>query len=83
MQPVNPFEYGGVVGPDAFCNRHQEQADLTRAAENGDRLFVYAERRMGKTSLVKRGLAALDRDARAQEPSPSGPHACPLRPCRR
>lgn len=62
MQPVNPFEYGGVVGPDAFCNRHQEQADLTRAAENGDRLFVYAERRMGKTSLVKRVLAALDPD---------------------
>ena len=62
MQPVNPFEYGGVVGPDAFCNRHQEQVDLARAAENGDRLFVYAERRMGKTSLVKRVLNALDPD---------------------
>ena len=59
---LNPFEYGGVVGPDAFCNRHQELTDLARAAENGDRLFVYAERRMGKTSLVKRVLAALDPD---------------------
>lgn len=57
---INPFEYGGIVGPDAFCNRDQERADLGRAAENGERLFVYAERRMGKTSLVKRVLASLD-----------------------
>ena len=59
---LNPFEYGGVVGPEAFCNRTAERADLSRAAENGDRLFVYAERRMGKTSLVRRVLAALDPD---------------------
>ncbi len=57
---INPFEYGGIVGPDSFCNRDQERADLARAAENGERLFVYAERRMGKTSLVKRVLAGLD-----------------------
>lgn len=56
---VNPFEYGGVVGADAFCNRTRELAELRRAAENGDRLLVYAERRMGKTSLVKRAVGAL------------------------
>ncbi|MEL6612215.1 MAG: ATP-binding protein [Bacteroidota bacterium] len=60
---VNPFEYGGVVGADAFCNRTQELADLRRAAENGDRLLVYAERRMGKTSLVKRAVGALPGEA--------------------
>lgn len=50
----NPFEYGGIVGPGAFCNREEELKDLRRAVENGDRLLVYAERRMGKTSLVRR-----------------------------
>lgn len=59
---VNPFEYGGVVGSAAFCNRTQELADLRRAAENGDRLLVYAERRMGKTSLVKRMVGFLPSD---------------------
>ncbi len=53
---INPFQYGGVVGPDAFCNRDRELADLRRAAENAERVFVYAERRLGKTSLIKRVL---------------------------
>jgi hypothetical protein len=61
MEQINPFRYGGIVGPDAFCNRKQEMTDLRRAAENGERLFVYAERRMGKTSLMKRVLQRLDR----------------------
>ncbi len=56
---INPFHYGGIVGEDAFCNRKQELADLGRAAENGDRTLVYAERRMGKTSLIRRVLARL------------------------
>lgn len=55
----NPFEYGGIVGPDAFCNRETEQKDLRRAAENGDRLLIYAERRMGKTSLVRNVMGQL------------------------
>ncbi len=55
----NPFEFGGIVQQHAFCNRKQELRDLRRAAENGDRLLVYAERRMGKTSLVKKVLAGL------------------------
>lgn len=56
----NPFRYGGIVGQDAFCNREQELSDLLRAMENGDRLFVLSERRMGKTSLVKLALGQLD-----------------------
>jgi hypothetical protein len=60
MEPrVNPFQYGGVVGPEAFCNRQQELRDLRRAVINGERLFVYSERRMGKTSLVQQVLAGL------------------------
>jgi len=54
----NPFEYGGVVTADAFCNREKELADILRAIENCEKLFIYSERRFGKTSLV---LLALQR----------------------
>ena len=55
----NPFQYGGIVLGEAFCNRKQEQADLIRAMENGEKLFVYSERRLGKTSLVQAVLNQL------------------------
>jgi hypothetical protein len=55
----NPFEYGGVVAGDAFCNRKTEQADLARAIRNHEKLFVFSERRFGKTSLVQAVLASL------------------------
>ena len=55
----NPFKYGGIVDQDSFCNREKELAHLKRAIENGDRLFLYSERRFGKTSLVKRVLQQL------------------------
>jgi hypothetical protein len=58
---TNPFRYGGVVGRETFCNRKQEIGDLLRAAENGDRLFLYAERRVGKTSLALQMMRNLDR----------------------
>lgn len=57
----NPFTYGGVVGAEAFCNRRRELTDLKRFIENGDRVFLYSERRLGKTSLVKRALEQLPR----------------------
>jgi hypothetical protein len=55
----NPFQYGGVVGSDAFCNRTHELTDLVRAMKNGEKMFVYSERRFGKTSLVKLALSKL------------------------
>jgi len=55
----NPFEYGGVVGSRAFCNRAEELRDLRRTIDNGGRLFLYAERRMGKTSLMRHLLDRL------------------------
>jgi hypothetical protein len=55
----NPVQYGGVIGGDAFCNRRRERADLLRAMENGEKLFVYSERRLGKTSLVRLVLEKL------------------------
>ncbi|WP_168566043.1 AAA family ATPase [Crateriforma spongiae] len=56
---VNPFSYGGIVGNGAFCNRTRELADLTDMMKSAGRSFVYAERRMGKTSLILRALAKL------------------------
>jgi len=53
---INPFQYGGVVGKESFCNRRKELKALVRAMENGERFFVYSERRMGKTSLVRLAL---------------------------
>ena len=55
----NPFEYGGVVSGDAFCNRQKEIGDLLRAMENAEKLFVFSERRYGKTSLVRAALGKL------------------------
>ena len=58
----NPFQYGGVVSGESFCNRTKEAADLRRSVENGEKLFVYSERRMGKTSLIRKVLAELPED---------------------
>lgn len=58
---ANPFQYGSVVTAGAFCNRQTELRDLHRAVENGEKLFVYSERRLGKTSLVRAVLDQLPR----------------------
>ncbi len=58
---TNPFQYGSVVVGDAFCNRRTELRDLSRAVENGEKMFVYSERRLGKTSLVRSVLDGLPR----------------------
>lgn len=55
----NPFKYGGVVGGESFCNRTREVAYLRRAVENSEKLFVYSERRLGKTSLIRKVLNEL------------------------
>ncbi|MBM4090759.1 MAG: hypothetical protein FJ276_15255, partial [Planctomycetes bacterium] len=60
---TNPFQYGSVVVGDAFCNRRTELRDLQRAVENGEKMFVYSERRLGKTSLVQTVLNRLPRKA--------------------
>jgi AAA+ ATPase superfamily predicted ATPase len=57
----DPFQYGGIVEGSAFCNRKQELADLMAAFENSEKLFLYSERRLGKTSLVHTALRELPR----------------------
>lgn len=55
----NPFQYGGIVEGAAFCNRKKELADLAAAVESSEKLFLYSERRLGKTSLVHTALRQL------------------------
>src|SRR5437762_14384089 len=55
----NPFEYGGVVSGEGFCNREKEKADLSKAIRNREKLFVFSERRFGKTSLIRSVLGRL------------------------
>jgi len=59
---VNPFQYGGIVREDSFCDRKTELADILRAIENGERMFLFSERRMGKTSLVRLALERLPKE---------------------
>jgi AAA+ ATPase superfamily predicted ATPase len=58
----NPFEYGGVVSGHAFCNRETEKTDLLKAIRNNEKLFVFSERRFGKTSLVLSVIAKLPKN---------------------
>ena len=58
----NPFEYGNVVRKDSFCNRKEELEKLKRVFENSERLFLYSERRLGKTSLLKLALHSLPKN---------------------
>jgi hypothetical protein len=55
----NPFEYGGVVSGHAFCNRDAEKTDILKAIRNHEKLFVFSERRFGKTSLVASVISKL------------------------
>jgi AAA+ ATPase superfamily predicted ATPase len=55
----NPFQYGGVVAGDAFCNRDTERVDLLRAIRSHEKLFVFSARRFGKTSLVQSVISRL------------------------
>ena len=53
MPQANPFYFGAWVGPEDFCNRTQELAELRRDVDSGINVLLYAPRRHGKTSLLK------------------------------
>jgi uncharacterized protein len=62
VMSVNPFYYGRIVGPGAFCNRTKEIAELERICKNSNSVFLYSERRLGKTSLIFNVLERLPKD---------------------
>ena len=52
MAPANPFVYGEIVPPDAFLDREPERAQLARDLLDGQKVFLVAPRRYGKSSLI-------------------------------
>ncbi len=59
---VNPFEYSGIVSSDSFCNRENELKELRRFVENSGKLFMYGERRIGKSSLLHHLIDSLSEE---------------------
>src|SRR3990167_7091174 len=55
----NPFLYGKFITEKSFCNRQKELKEIRRSIDNKQNLFIYGERRLGKTSLVKLALRHL------------------------
>lgn len=53
MKEQNPFVIYGYEGPETFCDRVAETEKLLRAVENGRNVTLLAERRIGKTGLIK------------------------------
>ena len=58
---MNPFRYGPIALDEAFTDREAELAELRRDALNGQDVVIFAPRRFGKTSLVRRAAQELAR----------------------
>ena len=64
MREKNPFVVYGYEGPDTFCDRKVETEKLKAAVDNGRNVTILAERRIGKTGLVKHLFEELRQDGR-------------------
>jgi hypothetical protein len=53
---TNPFVYSRPVGPDDLIDRDAETEELLRSAVGGHYVRLYAPRKFGKTSLLRRVL---------------------------
>jgi len=57
----NPFVYGEVVPAEAFADRVDELRRLVSDLSAGQKVFLISPRRYGKSSLIRRALAAIAR----------------------
>ena len=64
MKARNPFVIYGYEGPDTFCDRKVEAEKLKAALENGRNVTLLAERRIGKTGLVRHLFEGLRQEGR-------------------
>ncbi len=58
----NPFYYGNEVSGEDFCNRALELSELQKDVSGGLNILLYAPRRFGKTSLLKKLKERLQKD---------------------
>jgi AAA+ ATPase superfamily predicted ATPase len=57
--PTNPFIYGRILRlDDPACSRPELERAIARSFEKRERLALYGDRRLGKSTLVTRTLAA-------------------------
>jgi len=66
MKNTNPFNLSGFAGKAYFCDREDELALLRENVDNGRNTVLFSWRRMGKTSLVRYFLSALEKDKQAE-----------------
>lgn len=64
MKQSNPFVVYGYDGPDTFCDREAELEKLKKAVENGRNVTLLAERRIGKTGLIKHFFNSIAADGK-------------------
>jgi hypothetical protein len=57
--PANPFRFGDLALDEAFTNRVAELRELTADVLNGQNVVIFAPRRYGKSSLVRRATQQL------------------------
>jgi len=55
----NPFKYGVAVTGENFANREKEIKDLMAYIASAQNVFIFSNRRLGKTSLIKKVLETL------------------------
>ena len=56
----NPFVLGKIVDHSNFCNRKNELKELKTAIENNYSTWLFAPRRYGKSSLVKKVFSEVE-----------------------
>jgi AAA+ ATPase superfamily predicted ATPase len=59
---MNPFRYGQVVEGEYFYDREDELSRIKSTLSSGNNLVLYAPRRYGKSSLVKKVLKELQNE---------------------
>ena len=52
----NPFVTKGYAGPEYFCDRVKETAQLVELITNGNNMALISPRRVGKTDLIRHGF---------------------------
>jgi uncharacterized protein len=62
IRDVNPFVYSRPLAPEDIVDRDDEVRELLRHAVGGHYVRLYAPRKYGKTSLLKRALRDGERD---------------------
>jgi len=50
---MNPFQLNKYIGPKYFCDRETETKQIITALDSGRSITLYANRRLGKTALIK------------------------------